>query len=236
MNNIITKFNAYDFWAVMLPGVIFVATIILLFQWNTTNDISFYTLNSLSNIVTFVFISYFAGIILQEAGSIIQKWVLFHRGEPSDIFLSAKNKMLSKNQKSFFTRYILVGPFKNIDVESTADNRMVFNHMNAYLSIVGLSEKCDKIQALFGLSRGLLCSSLINLLFVASLWLFYSGNVYNRNILLSLLMCAIVSVILYRRTYRYATIRVKNVCQFYFTKLNQDNFQKIVKWDGEYYN
>ena len=58
--------------------------------------------------------------------------------------------------------------------------------MNAYVSIVGLSEKCGKMQVLFGLSRGLFCSSLINLLFTIGLSLLYSDDVYSRNVLQSL--------------------------------------------------
>lgn len=223
MEKVLDKLNNYDLWVVMFPGIICTMTVTIIYKWGYIGLFSFDFLNSFGSTVAFIVISYFVGIILQEIGSVTQQKIFFRKGVPAEIFLSNKSKVLSEKEKNLFIKLVKKDYSIEFNASSTEECRIIFNYINTYLVLKGLSEKSDKMQAIFGLSRGLFSSFLINTIGIIIILIFFNINFKLYNMIVCLIVCMISLVLLYHRTLRYAEIRVSTLYQSYYISSTKDD-------------
>lgn len=216
MEKLLEKLSDYDLWGVIFPGIIFNISTVIIYNWIYIGSFSFDFLNSFGNTVAFIFISYLVGILLQEIGNKIEKKVFFRKGNPAQKFLSKESGILSDKEKELFIELVKSEYNNKFNPLDQNECRIVFNYINTYLAMKGLSAKCDKIQALFVLSRGLFCSFLINIIYIDFILIFFNDSMDLLKMWSCLSMCFFILIVLYRRTTRYAKARIKIVCQIYY--------------------
>lgn len=227
MEKLWENLNDYDLWGIIYPGILCNITIYAIYKCVFVGLRSF-DLNNFANVIAFIFISYFVGIVLQEIGSIFQEVIFFRNDLPSDTFLLSKSKILSEEEINKFIKEIENDPgyYSYVECLDEKKCRMIFNYVNASLAIKGLSSKCDRMHVIFRLSRSLFFSFLINTIYLIIMIIFFYKNIIISYAIIWILVCFIAMVILYRRTKRFANIRVQTACLLFYIELIKDTIKQ----------
>lgn len=164
LNKVLDKLGIYDLNAVLLPGIIAWSFTIVFLCCCFSVDIQDSMV--VSNVVFFLSISYFVGLILQEIGSIILKLV----DAKSNLLLQhalvtdkKSHRFLTKREKKGISEY------SKIDIEK--DSSGCFEHCRNYLLVAGEYSGLDKDRTLAAFSRSMavFCAWLLIVLIVSGL-------------------------------------------------------------------
>ena len=213
MDSALDKIGVYDFFGVFLSGmfVVFISyyldlPLIIIIE-NTDNDII--------NVILFMLESYFLGLILQEISSIVDRKYFKFREKAGSNFLNDDNKILDNELelKSFreLANEILSIQGNNHHVYNKKENEYVYYHCKTFLEIHGKSDKINRINSLYAMSRSLIVSLPICLIAyiicnIKSLG-FYTFSY--------IIIMVLFIPIFYIRTKRFSTYRVRVILRYY---------------------
>ena len=220
MENLLEKFNIFDLFTMLIPGVI-ISTLLCISlsfkfysQWiNGGNE----------KYIVFFVISYLLGIVFQQIGNILDKKHLYkymYGGSPREIFL-LKDKYMkildnelaykdAKKKKKYLIDYFDIDTqnIRNIEQQKQLNAR-IFSYCLNIVEINGLSFKADKMLVVSEMSRSLSlgCISIISINLLMVLYFHFHYIFY---FIESIILLFLSGIFLYRKIqyekYRYRII------------------------------
>ena len=215
MEKFVEKFNVFDLFTTLIPGIIIMSLfgISLSFQWYEKWE----TYGNEKYVIFFVF-SYFCGVLFQEIGDFMDKIFMckiLYGGEPRKIFLLNEYKerifhdeLSYENMleiKEYIDEYVSPKIKKEMDDESY--NALVFSYCLNICELNGMSAKIDRMIAISELSRALFWGCIATI--VLNLWLLYGGSCNAMFLKYEIIGLCIAALIFMRRKVRFERYRVK---------------------------
>lgn len=234
MDNILDRFGIYDFFGVLLPGMVF--WIFIIYMGCPIIEYGGFFESEALQVAGFITISYMVGIIVQEIGSFFDKKVTKMKGNACTKFLKPLNEgnVIHKfwawfvNDEGFSDDELdemkcMIGRVLNVDDSSgrqcdelsEKQCRTAFYRCKSHLENNKMIGKSEGLNAIFAMSRDMIISNALIIL-----CLFYT--IFNREV--NRLECAdivifvyvIVScVVFFRRAFRFSRMRVRTVLRQY---------------------
>lgn len=219
VDSALDKVGLYDFFGVFLSGMLMVVVsfyldlpLVNLIE-NTDNDII--------NVILFMLESYFLGLILQETSSAIDKKCFKFREKARSNFLNDNNKIIDNELELKSFRELankILSIQDNNHVYSKDENGYVYYQCKTFLETCGKSDKVNRINSLYAMSRSLIVS--LSLCLIA----YFICNIKSLGVQNFIVIFIIVLLILifYRRTKRFSTYKVRVILRHYKI-LNEKN-------------
>lgn len=211
MDSALDKVGLYDFFGVFLSGMLavvisyYVGIPIMIFTENTNND--FIT------VLVFLLGSYFIGLVLQEASSLLDKKFKFFkfREKARTDFLNTNNSVVKntlelKDYQNFANE--ILSKSETSETYSNTECEYVYYHCKTYLELHCKNDKVNRINSLYGMSRSLLLALPIIILF----YIYFNYKSLNLFIIGSL--CAL-AVLFYKRCKRFSKYKVRVILRQY---------------------
>jgi hypothetical protein len=221
MDNFFRKLSIFDLLAVLLPGIAFTGSVFMISEWGcyrqNLNMNAFFNLSGFERLAIFIIVSYFLGIMIQEIGILIEKYVPFWKGKEK-AFLENNSKFLTEEEKHILIELVGKEYYNKFDFNDRRDCEKFFDYVDARLTVTGLSEVPDKIQANFGLSRGLFCSVILILL---SLLFWGKGSpIEISNMIIFPIICLLSVILLLARMRRVKKRKMWYMWLLYYVSLD----------------
>lgn len=212
MDSILDRIGLYDFLGVFISGMLVVVVsyylnfpLVNLIE-NTNSDIA--------NVIILILESYFLGMILQEASSIIDKKYFKFRQKAQSNFLNDNNNVINNELelKAFrkLANKILKKQTDN-HVYSKDENEYVYYQCKTFLEIHEKSDKINRINSLYAMSRSLIVS--LSLCLVA--YAIYNIKSFSIQAFIVILILVLLIFIFYRRTERFSTYKIRVILRYY---------------------
>lgn len=206
MGNILDKLGIYDLFVIFLSGAII--TYITSFIWNIFSKEKFPF--SIDETMTFLVISMVIGMIFQEMGSLIYKFILNKKRRLlKNIFAKITDDTstsLIEKEKEEIKLY-----FKKINI---SDIEMMYIYCKYKLLDAGINVNGDKNQSISALSRSL-ALYFTGLSGVLSIKNFLECNGYYFN---CLIVCILLAALFYRRCIRFIKVRYVYILRMFYYK------------------
>lgn len=236
MDNLFDKMGLYDFFGILIPGMIFLGAMIVI---NLPILDAFYMPDSGTVfVILFIVFSYILGSLIQEVGSLAdKKWKLW-RDNASKKFLS-DSEFGEKEIKDIENLvYKTIGKQKdgpqkeNLNEE---DCKVTFFECKAMLENKGKMGKADRLDAIYCMSRDVIvCNLGIPIVMVlSSVWGNIVNKLYKANVIdttydvgltiLVLFYCVVSSLIFRVKASRYAKMRVRTILRQYISLEKRKN-------------
>lgn len=206
MDKILDRMGLFDLIAVLLPGSIAVSLTIIFDQIIFGFGISKYV--NTDDIVVFLIISYFVGMIYQEFGSLTYKYLINAKNAVlrRSLDTTRKNSSLTSAEKEAVQKIVC----KELHLSEMPDDNQLFNYCR-YSG--GSTAHSDKEQSLAAMSLNLSLYFFMLSLVIGFWAIFHS--VGNLGVAAVLLM---IGLLLLQRSVRYYSVRfVRVVRTFYYS-------------------
>lgn len=218
MNSFIEKFNIFDLFTMLIPGII-ISTLFAI-----SLSFRYYDLwKGLGNekyVVFFIF-SYFCGIIFQEFGTIADNMFMYkilYGGKPREIFLlSDKYKKNFRDEisykdairvKDYFIKFLNINNKKNKSIEQQKQlNSLIFSYCLNMLEMNKLTYKADKMLVVSEMSRSIFWGCIFTI--ILNLFLIFKFSYYYMFYYIENIILIILSVIFIYRKIRYEKYRLR---------------------------
>lgn len=211
MDSALDKVGLYDFFGVFLSGMLavvisyYVGIPIMIFTENTDNNFI--------AVLVFLLGSYFIGIVLQEASSLLDKkfkYFKFREKARTD-FLNTNNSVV-ENTLELKDYQVLANEIlsKNQASEtySNTECEYVYYYCKTYLEVHCKNDKVNRINSLYGMSRNLL----VALPVIIVVYIYF--NYKSLNILIVGSLC-VLAVLFYNRCKRFSKYKVRVILRQY---------------------
>lgn len=211
MDSALDKVELYDFFGVFLSGMLavvisyYVEIPIITFTENTYNDFII--------ILIFLLGSYFIGLVLQEASSLLDKKIKYFkfREKARTNFLNTNNSVI-KNTLELKDYQVLANEIlnKNDDSEiySNTECEYVYYYCKTYLELHYTNDKVNRIISLYGMSRNLLLALPI----ITARYIYF--NYKSLDMLIVGSLCA-SAILFYKRCKRFSQYKVRVILRQY---------------------
>lgn len=225
MDSALDKVGLYDFLGVFLSGMLLVVVSLYLdlplvnLIENTNNDII--------NVILFMLESYFLGLILQESSSAIDKKYFKFREKARSNFLNDDNKIIDNELELKSFRELankILSIQDNNHAYSKDENEYVYYQCKAFLETHGKSDKVNRINSLYAMSRSLIVSLPLCLIsyFICNIKSLGVQSFLCVQSFIVIFIMALLIFIFYRRTKRFSTCKVRVILRHYKI-LNEKN-------------
>ena len=225
MDSALDKVGLYDFLGVFLSGMLLVVVSLYLdlplvnLIENTNNDII--------NVILFMLESYFLGLILQESSSAIDKKYFKFREKARSNFLNDDNKIIDNELELKSFRELankILSIQDNNHAYSKDENEYVYYQCKAFLETHGKSDKVNRINSLYAMSRSLIVSLPLCLIsyFICNIKSLCVQSFLGVQSFIVIFIMALLIFIFYRRTKRFSTCKVRVILRHYKI-LNEKN-------------
>lgn len=210
MDSALEKVGLYDFFGVLLSGMIGV----LLGQYMGISFLDF--VNSIDEeVIRIIFLlleGYFWGMILQEIGSIVDRKFIKVREKAHSCYLNNDNKIIINKTEKIEFKEMARNILKMGEKEpNESESEYVYRHCKEYVEIKGKSEKVNRINSLYAMSRSLFIEmSLIIIIYVYAIW---TGE--KEFSLKMMFMLLALMILFYKRMKRFAECKVLIVLRQY---------------------
>lgn len=220
MENLLEKFNIFDFFTMLIPGIIISTLSCISLSFKHYN---LWKMCGKEKYIIFFVISYLFGIIFQQIGNIIDEKLVYkivYGGKPREIFLlkdkyhKILNNVLAYKDAIKIKKYIIhccnIKNTKNITINQEKQlNERIFSYCLNFLETNGLSYKADKMLVISEMSRSLSLGCIAIILLNVFMSIYYHFN-YMFYIVESVVLLFLSFIFLYRKIqyerYRYRII------------------------------
>ena len=244
MDKITEKFGAFDILVTAFPGAYFILMakniyhffkeLVVLPQLQKINifdifcfwEFDLYLPRTLFEFISFSFVSYFVGIILQELASIMKKKVIYSNGKPHCCLLDPTNGPLNAEEIVHFTAMFerISGRQAIVSLDPQEKSKLsgiIFHEVNADCQKNSLASKYAKLSIISNMAVNLFVSNVI-LLAIIVLYYFhflFSGLYSSMIRAVAIPFYLIVSSYLfYQRGNKYNERWIKNLLYAYKTR------------------
>lgn len=225
MDSALDKVGLYDFLGVFLSGMLLVVVSLYLdlplvnLIENTNNDII--------NVILFMLESYFLGLILQESSSAIDKKYFKFREKARSNFLNDDNKIIDNELELKSFRELankILSIQDNNHAYSKDENEYVYYQCKTFLETHGKSDKVNRINSLYAMSRSLIVSlpSCLISYFICNIKSLGVQSFLCVQSFIVIFIMALLIFFFYRRTKRFSTCKVRVILRHYKI-LNEKN-------------
>ena len=227
MDKIFNKLHSYDIMGYFIPGLFTISYVI--FGLSILKySINLFDKNIFTNSIVFFVFCYIAGLLIQEIGSIIERYELKKIFKdtysenilkkdsqiiPIDLHIKDKNKLSNK-----------IGEYGHICYTRCRETLKY-----AYRS-TNILNQSEIFNIHYGMSRNLLVSTLLGIIYFSIITIFLTlktGQVYILCMILFLIMY-FCSKLFYRRSQRYAKYHVNNTIALYLATYDNSEAPQII--------
>lgn len=206
MDSALEKIGLYDFFGVLISGMVSI-TVCHLLQLPV---MSLITVSSNSNngdsaidVLLFLLTCYAIGLMLQEVGSLLDKYIWQLRERARTTYLKKNSKIIGNKYETQkivdLAKKILNEDADNLDAEKC---EYIYHYCKTRLEVQNKNEKINRINSLYGMSRSLLVS-------IPLITLAYSlCNKEGDSWILLVVGACFVWCMFYKRAQRFAEYRV----------------------------
>lgn len=211
MENALSRVGLYDFFTILLSGM----TAIIIdycingdLEKNLTKILN----NKFNNIIIFLLIGYFIGIILQEISSIFDKKIKIFKFRQKAMrnFLNehnkiVKNKIELKEYQELANKILKKDQIPDEYTEEECE--YVYYYCKTQLELNCKSDKMEKINATYGTSRSLMFALII----IGIRYLYYNKSLSG---VIFVVLCILIGLF-YKRCKRFSEYRVRVILRQY---------------------
>lgn len=218
MDNLLDRFGLYDFFGLLLPGMLFL--IVLYYMDFPLIQEGRFPSSPTFMVIVFILLSYIVGTLIQEIASLLDEKCFKMR-------IRAKEKFLD-SEKTFFKDEELeeVMKISNKILKKNSNNKCftnsecskVFFQCKAFLENKGKMEKANKLDALFAMSRDfIVCNFCILICQVITIIyeICHKSFVLSFSCIVVIVYAILSLVIFFVRAYRYSKLRTKTIIRQY---------------------
>lgn len=229
MDNFVEKFNMFDIFTTLIPGIIISALFgISLYP---KYDSLWLSLGNEKYVGFFIF-SYLCGVIFQELGTIADHkflWKILYGGNPREVFLSAnKYKKFFEfdlsyenavKVKEYFINYFNISDANSLDQEKL--HSFIFTYCLNMSEMKKLTGKIDKMIVISEMSRSLFLGCLFTILINMGMFICFPG--LRLFYFIESVLLIILSLILMHRKIRYEKYRLQILLRTFLMYIKQSN-------------
>lgn len=216
MDSFVEKFNIFDLFTMLIPGII-ISTLLgvsLSFKyhelWNSWGNEKY---------VIFFILSYLCGVIYQEIGSIVDSIFLskiLYGGKPKEIFLlKDKYEKILKNEilyndaiqvKNYFLNILDMNNRRNMNIYQKRQlNSEIFSHCLSMSEKNNLTYKADKMLVISEMSRSLFWGCVTTIFL--NIHLIFKYSFFYKFYYIEIVFLIILGLIFLHRKVRYEKYR-----------------------------
>lgn len=229
MNSFVEKFNIFDLFTTLIPGIIISAF------WGISLYIQYETLwFSLGNekYVAFFILSYLCGVIFHEFGTIADHkflWKILYGGNPREVFLSSDNHthffefelsyINALKVKDFFVNYFNISDPNNFNQRKL--DSFIFTYCLNMAETKNLTGKTDKMLVISEMSRSLFWGCIFTI--ILDLFMIHFFPCYSQFYFIEIVVLFILTVIFLHRKIRYEKYRLQILLRTFLMYIKQNN-------------
>ncbi len=232
MDSFMEKFNIFDLFTMLIPGII-ISTL-----FSTSLSFQYYNLwKTFGNekYALFFIISYLCGVIYQEIGSIADKMFLnkiLYGGKPKETFLSEdkyekilKHELLYREAiqvKKYFLNILNINNIERMSIgQKNQLNSEIFSHCLNMAESNNLTFKADKMLVISEMSRSLFwgCISTI----ILNVYMIFKYSICCEFYYFEILVLVILSLIFLYRKARYERYRFHILIRAFILYIKENN-------------
>lgn len=234
MDKIFNKLHSYDIMGYLIPGI-FTLTYIV-FGLSLLNYSTYlFDKNIITDSIVFFVLCYYIGLINQEVGFFIEKYELkkSFKDTYSHNILKRNSQIISLQDK--IKCWNIIRDHFKIPIDLHIKDKKQLNAkineygQNCYVQCreslkylyrnSNILNQSEVFNIHYGMSRNLLVSSLLSILYfsIITILLIYQNNHINIIALALTILSYVCSKMLYKRTQRYAKYHVSNTIKLYLT-------------------
>ena len=245
MDKILNKLHSYDIMGYLIPGLFTISYDIFGLSM-LKYSIDLFDKNIFTNSIIFFVFCYIAGLLIQELGSILERYELkkIFKDTFSDNILKKDSKIITLTEKIKCWN-ILKNHFKipiNLHIK---EKYKLSNKIGEYGHICytrcretlkyeyrnsNILNQSEVFNIHYGMSRNLLVSTLLGIIYFSVITMFFTfkaGQVYTLGTILFMIMY-FCSKLFYRRSQRYAKYHVNNTITLYLATFDNSEAPQIV--------
>ena len=161
MDDVSEKLGLYDFFNVISVGAIFILHIVFLFPDILSNYDNWLSDGAIKFAGIFI-LAYLLGVFFQELGANLENFQLFNiKKKLTNNFLTNK-KIIDNNIKLEQYRKYAKDIFRQKGIAlsdnfTPEQNEYIYSYIEYYIEHKGRNKKFEKMRALYGMSKSLLC-------------------------------------------------------------------------------
>lgn len=229
MDSFVEKFNIFDLFTTLIPGIIISTLFGISLSFKYYN--LWVSLNNEKYIIFFIF-SYLCGVIFQELGTMADNTFLYkilYGGKPREIFLLGYRKKAFFNDelsykdalkvKNYFVNFLSINNYHA--TEKTELNLFIFSYCLNMSEMKKITNKSDKMIVISEMSRslfwGCIFTIILNIYMIIRYSFFYEFYYVESSILF------ILSLIFLYRKIRYEKYRLRILLRTFLIHIRQNN-------------
>lgn len=221
MDNVSEKLGLYDFFNVISVGAVFILHIVFLFPNMLSNYDNWISDGAIKFAGIFV-LAYLIGIFFQELGANLENIKFFNMKRKLTTAFLINEAIIDNSVKLEQYRKYAKDILKIKGIEFSEDftpeqNGYVYSYVEYYIEQKGRNKKFEKMRALYGMSKSLLCCMVVIML-ICVVGISFGCKLYGFDITRSLwlvLYSAISILIYYFRTKRCMKYRIRMMMGIY---------------------
>lgn len=230
MDSFVEKFNIFDLFTMLIPGII-ISTL-----FGISLSFRYYSKwESLGNekYVAFFIFSYLCGVIFQELGTIVDN-IFIHRilygGKPREIFLlKEKRKKFFEDElsykdalrvKEYFIKFLHINNnrYKN-ESQQKELNLLIFEYCLNMSELNNLTYKSDKMLVISEMSRSLFLGCIFTILL--NLFMIFKFSYYYKFYYIENIILIIFSILFFYRKIRYEKYRLRILLRTFLIHISE---------------
>lgn len=221
MKDFLNKFNIFDIFSILLPGIIVLSAQWVLLPLKHKIEITSYFTEA--RYFFFLVCAYFVGIVLHEINRFVDPlWhKIFYNGNLREILICEQKRgkliknpetasLIDKHKERILSTSLLDENVKSIESKSS----YIFSYMLNYLEINGCISKSEKMTTIAEMS-----SSILNGFIIIAILNFILGSIYNcfcNHIYIIAEFAILLAIpLMMARKKRYEQFRVSNLIRTY---------------------
>ena len=218
MNSFVEKFNIFDLFTMLIPGIIISTLFCISLSYKY-----YYLWEALGNekyVVFFIF-SYLCGVIFQELGTIIDSKFLdkiIYGGRPREMFLlkDSRQKFFDDDTsykdalkvKEYFTSFFNINSNEYSSIQKKKElNLLTFEYCLNVLEIKNLTYKPDKMLVVSEMSRSLFLGCAVTV--ILNLYMMFRYSYFYKFYYVETVILIILSIVFLCRKIRYEKYRLR---------------------------
>lgn len=229
MDSFVEKFNIFDLFTTLIPGIIISTLFGISLSFKYYN--LWVSLNNEKYIIFFIF-SYLCGVIFQELGTMADNTFLYkilYGGKPREIFLLGYRKKAFFNDelsykdalkvRNYFVNFLSIN--NDHATEKTELNSFIFSYCLNMSEMKKITNKSDKMIVISEMSRslfwGCIFTIILNIYMIIRYSFFYEFYYVESSILF------ILSLIFLYRKIRYEKYRLRILLRTFLIHIRENN-------------
>lgn len=236
MDKFTEKFNTFDIFTMLIPGIGISSLFYISLSFNYYN---LWSKIGNEKYLVFIIFSYFCGILYQELGTIFDKKFLYkilYKGNPKEIFLLENGHDIILNEELFFKNALKIKDYiiTNLHIQINSNmtekeekelNSLIFGYCLNLSEINNLTGKSEKMIILSEMSRSLFWGCLSTI--ILNIFMIFICPSYYAFYCIEIIFLIIASYIFIQRKKRYEKYRIRILLRTLLLHIYRNNLTQL---------